>query len=141
MSSTITLTHPTAGAGGTPLALDLPPDLIWTDELAWARSEMATERSIDGALIVDYQQRTEDGRPMTLSGGPDHAWCTRATLITLRAWADVPMLQLTLARNGTTYTVVFDSERGAVEVEPVVNYADPLPGDLHQITLRLLIRA
>lgn len=137
----ITLTHPTAGAGSTPLVLTLPPDLIWTDELAWARAEMATERSISGALVVDYAQRTNDGRPMTLAGGDDHAWCSRATLLTLRAWADEPMLLLTLQRNGTTYTVIFDIEDGAIEEMPIVPFSDPEAADMHRVTLRFLIRA
>lgn len=136
----IILVHPTAGAGSTPLPLTLPPDLIWTDELAWARMEMVTERSVSGALIVDYAQRTNDGRPMTLAGGEDHAWCTRATLLTLRAWADEPLLQLSLQRNGTTYTVIFDHEKGAIEEGPIVPYSDPEAADMHRVTLRFLIR-
>lgn len=133
----ITLTHPTAGAGGTPLALQLPPDLIWTDEFAWKQVEQSAEYTSTGALHLEAWAK-QAGRPMTLEGGVDYAWCQRDTLTTLNAWAAVPGLVLTLTRNTVPHTVVFDHEATAIEAQPVVPYSDPLPEDAYSLTLKFM---
>ena len=134
----ITLTHPTAGAGSTPLAVTLPPDLIWSDEFAWRQVEQTTRYSTTGALIVD-QWSKQAGRPMTLRGDATYGWALRSLLNTLNAWAAQTELELTLLRNGAYWTVMFDIAAGAIEAEPIVPYSDPEDGDYYAITLRFLI--
>jgi hypothetical protein len=133
----ITLTHPTAGAGNTPVVLDLPADLIWTDEFAWKQVEQSTEYTSTGALHIEAWAK-QAGRPITLRGGVDYAWCLRGTLTTLNAWAAVPGLVLTLTRNTVPHTVVFDHEATAIEAQPVVPYSDPLPEDAYSLTLKFM---
>ncbi|MCM2319058.1 MAG: hypothetical protein NDI93_06980 [Pseudomonas sp.] len=134
----ITLTHPTAGVGGTPLAVTLPPDLIWDNEFAWRQVEQITQYTGTGALVVD-QWSKQAGRPMTLKGDATYGWALRSLLNTLNAWAAQTELQLTLLRNGTSWTVIFDQAASAIEAEPIVPYSDPEDGDQYAITLRFLI--
>jgi hypothetical protein len=134
----ITLTHPTAGVGGTPLAVTLPPDLIWENEFAWRQVEQTTQYTSTGALLVD-QWVKQAGRPMVLKGDATYGWALRSLLNTLNAWAAQTELQLTLLRNGTPWTVIFDQAANAIEAEPVVPYSDPEDGDHYAITLRFLI--
>jgi hypothetical protein len=133
----ITLTHPTAGPGATPLALTLPADLIWSDEFAFKQIQQAREYTTTGALIVE-EWRRQTGRPITLQGDVTYGWCQRGTLQTLSSWASQPGLLLSLVRNGTTHSVGWDHEAGAVEATPIVPYADPEPVDQYTLTLRFL---
>lgn len=133
----ITITHPTAGVGSTPLALDLPSDLIWTDEFAWKQVEQTTEYTSTGALHIEAWAK-QAGRPLTLEGGVDYAWCLRGTLATLNAWAAAPGLVLTLTRNAEPHTVVFDQAAGAIDAKPVVPYSDPLPTDVYSLVLKFI---
>ncbi|MFN3494820.1 MAG: hypothetical protein ACK40L_09950, partial [Hydrogenophaga sp.] len=90
---TITLTHPTAGAGGTPLPLSLPPSLLWVDQYGWKPYEQAKRYTSTGSLHIDNWPK-QAGQPMTLQGTQNRAWCARVDLNTLRAWAAQPSLEL-----------------------------------------------
>ena len=137
MSSTITLSHPTAGPGGTPLVLDLPPDLLWSDEFgSWSQVLQTREYSSTGALHIEEWSK-QAGRPMTLQGSVDYAWCLRADLLTLNTWANQAGLAMVLVHNGENYLVAWSHEGGTpVTAEPIVPYSDPLPGDQYSLTLR-----
>jgi hypothetical protein len=133
----ITLTHPSAGPGGTPLAQALPPDLIWTDEFAWRQIEQSRQYSSTGALVIDEWTR-QTGRPITLTGEVTYGWILRGALLTLNAWAAQPGLQMQLARMGVVHNVIFDHSTGAIDAEPIVPYCDPLPTDFYALTLRFI---
>lgn len=124
--------------------LELPPDLLWTDEFRWSPIAQATERSITGALLVDVSPRL-DGRTITLQGREDSAWILRSGLATLHAWAALPGQEFTLTLNdGTARSVIFDhgtaEESNAIaQVAPVVDFSDPEPSDYYcSLTLRFL---
>lgn len=134
----ITLTHPTAGAGGTPLALTLPPDLIWTDEFAWQKVEQALEYGLTGALLIDEAVK-QAGRPLTLAGEVTHGWILRGALKTLKAWSSQAGLQMQLTRMSETHTLIWSHEEGAIEAAPIVPYSDPIDGDYYSLTLRFRI--
>lgn len=133
----ILLTHPTAGAGGAPVTLTLPPDLLWTDEFAWQQVEQATQYTTTGALVLDAWAK-QAGRPITLRGDVDYGWCQRSTLATLNAWAALPGQQFSLLQRGVTHAVVFDHAGGAIDAAPVVPYSDPLPDDHYTLTLKFI---
>ena len=132
---TITLQH-------GPDTLDLPPDLIWSDELLWSPVRQATERSITGALIIDRAVRV-GGRRITLRGDATSAWINRGTLRQLKTWADQPGAQYVLTINGQARQVIFDhgdaEEPRALVVEAVVEYSDPQDADYYcSLTLQFL---
>lgn len=133
----LTLTHPTAGAGGTSLAVDLPEDLQWTDEFTWQQVEQTAEYSTTGALILDAFAK-QAGRPITLEGSETYAWCLRGVLNTLRNWAAQPGQTFTLTLRGVNRTVVFNHESGALSANPILDYADPIDSDPYQIVIRFL---
>lgn len=132
---TITLTKDGA-------ALELPQDLIWSDELTWSAVAQSKERGIWGTLIVDAMARN-GGRPITLTGDGNSAWITRGALLTLKAWAAVPGQRFTLQLLGQTFTVIFDhgteEETRAMGMVAVVEYSDPEETDYHcSLTLRFI---
>lgn len=127
----ITLTHPSLGA------VTLPPDLLWTDEYTWKQVEQSTEYTTTGALVVDAWAR-QAGRPITLEGAEDRAWCERGPLNTLRTWASQAGQTLTLSLYGVDHPVVFNHESGALDASPIVDYNAPTDTDYYAITLRFL---
>lgn len=138
MTAMLTLTHPTAGPGGTPLLCELPDSLLWTDEFAWQQVEQNTEYTSTGALILDAWEK-KSGQPITLAGSETYAWCARGDLLTLRNWASQPGLEMTLAGlRDTTRQVVFNHQSGPLSAEPIVDYSDPIDSDPYAITLRFL---
>jgi hypothetical protein len=120
---------------GTTLAL--PLEMAWPDEFGWSPVQQSSERSITGSLIVDVAAKT-GGRPITLQGGDEFGWMTRADVTTLQTWRAVPGAQMTLLFRGVTRTVAFDHESTALEYQAIADYADPLPGDPCAVTLRFL---
>lgn len=161
--TSIVLTHPTAGAGATPLALALPPDLLWVDQYGWQQVAQSKEYTSTGALLLETWAK-QAGQPLTLQGTQDRAWCARGTLATLRTWASVPGLVLSLAHRGTTYSVAFDHDSAPITAEPLtdllqggqsrytvrnelgqtlvdadIDYTDPRDTDPFAVTLRFVI--
>ena len=135
-----TLTHPTAGPGATPQVLQLPADLMWTDEFAWAKLQQTGEYTTTGAYVLD-QWTKQAGRPITLRGGVDYAWCQRTELETLNTWAGQAGVTLQLSLRGQARNVVFDhgqSGAGPIEATPVIEYSDPLPQDPYTLTLKFI---
>lgn len=118
--------------------LDLPDDLIWTDEFDWS-PVVANERfSIGGAPITDYGLKLS-GQPMTLTGDVSYGWSLRSTVETLEVWKRIPNLVLTLNYRSVDHQVRFDNVGGrAVEAKPLVDYDVYLPGDFYVLTLRFL---
>ena len=122
--------------------LELPGDLIWSDELTWSAVAQSTERGIFGTLIIDVMARN-GGWPITLVGEGNSAWITRGTLRTLKDWAAVPGLRLQLNVRGEIFTVVFDhgdaEESRAFAMSSVVEYSDKQDGDYYcNLTLRFI---
>lgn len=123
-------------------ALELPVDLIWTDEFTWSAVSQTVERSISGALIIDAMARN-GGRSITLQGDGSSAWISLGTLRQLKAWAAVPGLQLMLTLRGDSFPVVFDhgdaEESRAVAMQAVVEYSDPEDSDYYcSLVLRFI---
>jgi len=134
----LTLTHPTAGPGGTPLVLELPDSLMWPDEFTWSQVTQTAEYTSTGALLLDAWSK-QAGRPITLEGSETYAWCERGALLSLREWASQPGLQMTLSGlRGISRQVVFNHEAGPLSAAPVIDYANPIDTDPYAITLRFL---
>ena len=129
----ITLTNAIAG-----ITLTLPEQLTWPDEFGWQQVVQASEYTTTGALVVDAWAK-QSGRPITLAGSETRAWCERGALLTLRTWASQPGLQMTLTGlRGTSRTVVFDHEAGAIDAAPIIDLADPIDTDPYAVTLKFL---
>jgi hypothetical protein len=119
--------------------LDLPDDLYWSDEASWQPVVQTAERTITGALVVQTHARIA-GRPITLQPEAENsAWITRATLVTLMAWASIPGCEMLLSHRGISYNVVWRHQDGEViQATPVVHYADVQTGDYYTATLSLM---
>ena len=124
-------------AGHLLAGIDLPRGMVWVDEFGWSAVQKSVERSISGAQVIDTA-RKEQGRPITLQGVPTQGWIRRATLLAVRALADVPGGQYPLQlASGETFTVMFAPD-DAIEAQPISR--PELPENTHPYvaTLRLL---
>lgn len=119
--------------------LTLHHDLLWTDEHSWSKTVVTKTYAITGALLIQAATR-KTGRYITLAPpNEEMAWMPRATVDTLRAWADIAELQMTLLMdNGTTYNVRFRNDDGALEAKPVKGFPSPQPDDPFLATIRLM---
>lgn len=115
----------------------LPRGMVWVDEFAWAAAQRSVERGITGAQIIDVAPKLA-GRPITLQGAQDQGWIRRATLLAVRALADVPGGQYPLQlASGETFTVMFAPD-DAIEAQPISRPELPKNTHPYVATLRLM---
>lgn len=128
--------HMTITLSDGAVSVELPDDLLWIDEHAWTPVEQTVSTSITGAAIVDIGTRV-NGRPITLEGDADHAWMRYDVVAQLKAWAAVAGKQLTLTIRATSFDVIFrHQDRPAVDVQPIIDYAEPAAQDSFFGTLK-----
>ena len=116
--------------------LTLPDDLLWADEYDWTAVAQETAYTLGGALVVQEGLRLA-GRTITLQGGPEHGWATRAQVEALRALAEQPNLPRTLTlADGRQFTVRF--RRPSMRAVPILPYAVPESGDRYELSIFLM---
>jgi hypothetical protein len=121
--------------------LALPDGLAWIDEFADDAVAQTMRRRLDGGITL-YPRGNIAGRPITLEARADH-WLTRAQAEALLALAAAPGalydLQFTARLGAPSYRVVFrHHEPPALELRPLVDYADPRADDPLVGTIKLL---
>ena len=118
--------------------ITLHPDLLWIDEHTWTPIQQAAERSVTGAMLIEYGVKTA-GRNITLQPEDSNsAWLPRSTLDALKAAMAIPGQEMTLSIRGTAYTVIFRHLDGPIEAIPVVHFNDADPDDWFSVTLRFM---
>lgn len=117
----------TLSTTGAPLVL--PQGLRWTDEYAWSAVAQSTEYGLTGALLIQEGTRTA-GRPLTLVGGANWAWITRADLDTLRVLLESTDTRTLTLHDGRRFSVIpaRDSD-GPLAASPVPIVRDSGPAD------------
>lgn len=120
----ITLTHTVGNTTTTVTFEDGGMAMDWVDEFSWSPVAQTKTYTTTGALLIEEGTR-QAGRPITLEGRIDTAWCPRSMVDQLRAWAATPGIVLSLTIRGVTRNVTFDHEGGnALKGFPVLFYAD-----------------
>lgn len=76
-------------------SVDLPKDLLWSEELTWNTVDQNVEYSLSGALLIQEGVKLK-GRMITLVGKDDMAWITREIGLTLLNMSNSPGLVMTL---------------------------------------------
>lgn len=126
----------TLTVGGT--SVNLGDQLLWADEFAWNPVSQQVDPSVTGALLIQTSVLLA-GRPITLAGGQDQrGWISRAALLQCQAWAAVPGQVMALAYRGTTHTVIWRHQDGAIDASPVDPRTDDAADDDYRVTLRFM---
>lgn len=136
MATTLTRTD-------TAQTLTLPTGLMWADEFGWSAPQTRADYSVTGALLLQSAAR-QAGRFITLeSAAPDMGWARRSAVLTLRAWAALPITatggRFNLALDdGRSFAVVWRHADGALEAQPVLGLPPGTDDDYYTIRLRLM---
>lgn len=77
-------------------SIDLPKDLLWSDEHTWSAVAQSAEYSLTGALLIEEGLK-QKGRTITLTGLDNMAWITREQGNTLLSMANSPGLIMTFS--------------------------------------------
>jgi hypothetical protein len=120
-------------------SITLPDDLIWSNEYDWHPVSQVINKSLTGALIIQEAAQIK-GREITLTGGADYAWITKATLDLLKVKVDTPDLTMVLAMNGTNYNVIFNrsGNSGAIQAATIKGCANPSLTENYSVILNLI---
>jgi hypothetical protein len=120
-------------------AVQLPGDLIWTDELNWVSVKAQQDYSLSGGLIIQESIVTA-GRPITLESGDESAWVERGALQAILVKAQTlngPNMALTLG-DGRVFSVRFDRSGDVLKATPIQPGKLPAATDYYKITLKLI---
>lgn len=114
--------------------LALPVNLYWRDEFAWRAAAQSTQRSVGGGFVVQAMP-LQYGRPITLTG----AWAGRDDVQALKALeADAGTKRTLTLNDGTTFTVLFDIEKGGVQAPLLSPELNPTADTYYELTLNFL---
>jgi hypothetical protein len=115
----------------------IPDDLLWSDEFDWTPLEVSVERTLTGVNLIQTGTKT-GGRNITLVGGADYGWASRATVDALLAkLTATAAMTLTLPGN-RVFSVLWRHTDGPIEARPVIDYNAPDAADFYTLTLRLM---
>lgn len=119
--------------------VDLPDDLVWSDELNYSAVAQNKQRTLTGSLIVQESLKLK-GRPITLTGSAEHGWIERSVLLQIQALVDTVDNDMVLIFNSQSYNVRFDRENGnsPIETQQIIDCSDPSANDPYSITVKLM---
>ena len=117
----------------------LPPDLVWSDEVAWSRVEKRETLSVTGTSIIQSGTK-QAGRRITLESGQDYACLERSVLLALLALRDTDQQSIPLVLgDGRTFDVQFaPSDSASIEATPLQPGKNPAATDLYRVKLRFM---
>lgn len=107
--------------------ITLPQGLRWSDEFDWNPLAQASEYSLTGALLVE-QTAKQAGRPITLIGGKDFAWLSRADVIALKTLLDTGNVMTLTLHDARSFTVI-PADDAALGVSPLPTVKDSGPAN------------
>ena len=119
--------------------IELPKELVWTDEFNWTAVKANKYFSITGDLIIENYHTTK-GRLITLSG--ENAVLQRINLLTLFEWTNIINHHLVLTlHDDRSFNVMFRAwDYPIIEVSnPVNGYAKPQDDNYYKLTLKLAV--
>jgi hypothetical protein len=114
-------------------SIALPDDLVWVDEFAYTPVIQELAWAVDGTLIIQQGIKLA-GRTITLSGGENYGWITRATLLLVHAKAIAGVTCTLTLSDSRVFSVKFRQDN-PLEAHPVLDYASPDASDFYYITL------
>lgn len=125
-------------SAGTDL-ITLSDDLLWIDEL-WDGISQAVEETVDGGIVIEEFQNDAGRRVSLRAPQPDMGLLTRADLLRLYAWSQVPGKEMTLTlADGTVIPLYF--ARPAVVGEPVLGFSRRQDGEYWRGELNFILRS
>jgi hypothetical protein len=119
--------------------ITLPDDMEWEDEFTWSNVVQDVGYTLTGAMVVETATR-QAGMPITLKSPANQAVINRATLKTLKGWANTRGKVLSLTLRGESINVMFRHGDGALGADVLGFWCDSTLPDsaLYFVTLRFM---
>jgi hypothetical protein len=118
--------------------MQLPVDLIWSDEYESQSVSQTVRRTLDGGVVV-YHSSNFAGRSITLESSTDSGWVTRDVVKTLSILAASPGAQYSLVIRGEVFNVIFrHNDSPAFDASPIVSYSDPIDSDFFTVSIKFV---
>lgn len=122
--------------------LQLPNDLLWSDEFEWSPVAANNTYTLTGALVIQQSVR-QAGRPISLKAPEqDMAWVTRSTVQKLRDWSATAGRQFRLVfeypADTRQWVVVFAHADDPIGAEPVKGFPGHAAGDWFRVSLKFI---
>lgn len=126
----------------TAAVIDLPDDLMWTDELEWVALVATKEYSLTGSLVVQQAVKLS-GRPISLEASElEMGWVTREVAMAVIAAASIPNRKFTLMLEYPTDTrsfiVLFDNSEKSVEAHTVKGFPEHELDAYYKVKIKLI---
>ena len=124
------------------VVLNLPNDLVWSDEFSWQSTVGEVAYSLTGALLYEVGDK-QSGRFITLQAPDDTmAWVPRSTMLALKAWLQpaTRKMKLSLEYPSDTreFIVMFRHNEEALTSSPVTTFASHDTTDWFKVSLKLM---
>jgi hypothetical protein len=105
--------------------IELSEDLQWADRHKWSPVVQNTSHAVDGSLIVEVGTMLS-GRKISLVGDSSVGWMGKTQVDALYAKAVVAGLVMSLVFRGQTYSVMFNHEQGALDIDQGLPYTSDI---------------
>jgi hypothetical protein len=113
--------------------ITLPDGLIWVDQYSWTPVAQNVSVSLAGVMLLQEAVQA-GGRPITLEGGDDQSWATRAAIDALYAMAMTAdkVMSLDLGIDGI-HQVVWRRDQPPIAAEPVLRTVGPTGDTIYAV--------
>lgn len=102
--------------------IELPADLVWTDEFDWTPAQQQESYLLTGSLLLERSFK-QAGRPITLAESTAPVWLPRLTVEALYGKLTVTMPMILTLADARVFSVAFDHNKGPIQVKPVYEYS------------------
>lgn len=117
--------------------ITLPSDLLWTDEFDWTPIQQSKGYTLTGALVIESGKMLA-GRPITLTGGDNYGWASRATVKALYSALDTDATMTLTLNDARTFNVKFDHASSPIQARQIIDYNNPDDSDHYALTIKLI---
>ena len=119
--------------------VNLPGDLVWSDEYQWCAIARAMEYSLGGSAIIEESTKLA-GRPITLEAineSRGEIWLSRQLANSIKSLAETSNLTMTLTlSDARSFSVRFRED--GINAEPVYHIMPHADADPYHLTIKLM---
>ncbi len=110
--------------------ITLPEGLRWADKYDWTPVAQKVDVLLYGTLSIEEAAQSA-GRTITLLGGRDRCWTTRAVVDQLYALMQTAGAEMTLNLAGDgSHTVIWSRQSNPISAKPLLEYNETTADDI-----------
>lgn len=119
-------------------AIELPEDLMWTNEYLHSHINNQISKTLSGRQIIE-ESAQQKGRQINLEGGIDYGWVERVELNQLQTKKETAEAVMLLTLNdGRSFNVMFRRDINPLQARLIIDYNEPADTDYYSLKLFFL---